>query len=799
MSSRLFAAFASCAITSLLAGEARAQLTHGALQCTQYLTTQGTFYGDPARQVWAEANALWLCDGASTPTNQRGGIPAPVRCFNQNLQQYGTWQQTIIACRLQRGLPISNPQQVSARLKAEADQIAQSQEQRQQQLQNGAPHQTPPALPAQPRAPNNAPALAPVPVTAGGQDPNRRPVGGRCVVAPDSRPLDCLAPNQQAAERQKQVTIAFTNQTNRPVDQHLLAPNGQRQFFYTLQPGETVDQISNPGVRWEFTADGIAAGTYETRLGLQQQYQIRSASSQAGRPVSRSPTPPVPTASTTVDGTKARLFDFGAGAIVKLDGNNWVEVDKRNGQMVFGFVQTDVSPVEVQLFDPRRQMKMRINLPERAIYVGYDIDTLATQQVYTLGAVSSESRVPGSTIAWETVTAPPALFQPPRQPEPPKPAPAPPIAIAAPLPQVAANSPPTQVQPAATAQPVPVAPPAGPGRNDPARAFEPGQYTRENRVCPPQKAQLGPGPGVMSQTLGSCSPFKTTSDEFIVSFRAEELVSNTTTQVQGDAFKTKVTVASNPVFQAWIDESGVMYVAMRTHPNSIILSGYQNARQIRGPFLRRVKVDVVAGPGEIEVETTFPQNGMGSSTVSRSQGINISATVGANAGPQMSGINGSLTVGWSDTTTATTQMDDFNIVVDRNRSARTFTWNFCGRAPMTGCYTDPNSLIVKGIMGIHDNQLHPVPPSAFKIDGFKNDIVYKITNRDTFRRLLNEPFSILVSYEIRLTTVRRVTASDGIGNTAQAASGTMKREKRYFLDLKELAKIVLSNPAKFGN
>ncbi len=276
-------------------------------------------------------------------------------------------------------------------------------------------------------------------------------------------------------------------------------------------------------------------------------------------------------------------------------------------------------------------------------------------------------------------------------------------------------------------------------------------------------------------------------------------MSNTTTQVQGDAVKTKVTVASNPVFQAWIDESGVMYVAMRTHPNSIVLSGYQNARQIRGPFLRRVKVDVVAGPGDIEVETTFPQNGMGSSSVSRSQGINISATVGANAGPQMSGINGSLTVGWSDTTTATTQMDDFNIVVDRNGSARTFTWNFCGRAPMTGCYTDPNSLIVKGVFGINDNQLHPVPPSAFKIDGFKNDIVYKITNRDTFRKLLNEPFSILVSYEIRLTTVRRVTASDGIGNTARSASGTMKREKKYFLDLRELAKIVLNNPAKFGN
>ncbi len=402
MSSRLFAAFASCMITALWAGEARAQLTHGAVQCAQYLTTQGTFYGDPARQVWAEDNALWLCDGASTPANQRGGIPAPVRCFNQNLQQYGSWQQTIIACRLQRGLPTSNPQQVSARLKAEADQIAQSQEQRQQQLQNGAPHQTPSAPRAQEPPSANAPPPLPAPVIGGGQDPNRRPAGGRCVVAPNFIPLDCLSPEKQAAERQKQVTIAFTNQTNRPVDQHLFAPSGQRQFFYTLQPGETVDQISNPGVRWEFTADGVGVGTYETRLGLQQQYQIRSPARQGVNPIIRAPSPPVPAASTTIDGTRARLFDFGAGAIVKLDGNNWVEVDKRNGQMVFGFAQTDVSPTEVHLFDPRRRMKMRINLPERAIYVGYDIDALATQQVYTLGAVSSESRIPDRTSPGKT-------------------------------------------------------------------------------------------------------------------------------------------------------------------------------------------------------------------------------------------------------------------------------------------------------------------------------------------------------------------------------------------------------------
>ncbi|MGL5116197.1 MAG: hypothetical protein ACRC7G_02955 [Beijerinckiaceae bacterium] len=778
---------AACAVSALWSGDARAQMTQGAAQCTQYLMRQGAFYGDRNNLLWREDNALWLCDGATTPQNANAGLPAPVRCFNQNLRNYSGWAETVGACRLQRGLPVSTALEVQARLKAEVAAISQSQAQRQQQLQGGEPFQRPQAQPP-------STSVTPPLIAAPPRDLSRIPVGGPCVVLPDLRPISCLGQTAQEAARQRQVTIAFTNQTTRPVDQHLLAPDGQRQFYYTLQAGETVDQISNPGVSWVFTADGSPAGTYETRLGDRQQYAIRSSGNRRNTP--QTSAPPVAPAARTVDGTRARMFDFGRTSLVKVAGNHWVEVDNRTGRVSYAFEQRHVSHNEVHLLDPARQMKMRINLPERAVYIGFDIDAVESQQVSNLAAVSSDSQIPGSSIEWDKVVAPRALLTPPAAP-PASPAQQTSPALR-PVPPVTLVAQPVAVptQPAPATEPKP----AGPGQNDPSRALEAGQYASANLRCAAHKAQLGPGQGVMTQTLGACSPLRTVSDEFVTSFRSEELVSTTRFTSRGvpEARQPKVVVASNPIFQAWIDASGILYVAMKTEPNSISINNISDTKTKRGPFLRTVNVTVTAGPGEIEVQTTFPLNGMGSSLVSRSTGINVSASITANAGPQNSGVSAGLTAGWSDTTTSSQQMEDFKIAVSRSGSTRTFEWRLCGWAPMTGCYTGGGSLIAKGFLGAWLEELIPLAPAATRIDGFKNDMVYKISNRNTVRALLNRPFSINVVYDAYLNVVSAKTSSDGLKTLAPTVNVPFKRTFQYYLDLSELARIIEANPTRYG-
>ena len=104
-----------------------------------------------------------------------------------------------------------------------------------------------------------------------------------------------------------------------------------------------------------------------------------------------------------VTGQNALMIDTGAHAIVKIAGGAWAEVDKANGSIVQYFVGVARSATDVTIVNPDTNMRLRANIPESELYISNDGSRPSTKAA-SIAAVSSESRIPGSTVAWDTVT-----------------------------------------------------------------------------------------------------------------------------------------------------------------------------------------------------------------------------------------------------------------------------------------------------------------------------------------------------------------------------------------------------------
>ncbi len=218
------------------------QASAGTQHCIQYLAQSGAFWGDPNNTKWVGKNALWLCEDntdMSTP-------PAPVACFNSQMASgNANWSQAVATCRQARGLPVSSPDGVQADLQSQ-----------QQQAAGGQANINP--------------------ATGGGRaEPGRTAAAG---VSPAG-----VAPTAAATgDSNQQVTIAFTNGLQQPIDEYLLdTATQQYSFYYTLKPGETIDQQSSPGTQWSFGVNQEPVDNYLTTSAASQTYVIGSGAQQA--------------------------------------------------------------------------------------------------------------------------------------------------------------------------------------------------------------------------------------------------------------------------------------------------------------------------------------------------------------------------------------------------------------------------------------------------------------------------------------------------------------------------------------
>jgi hypothetical protein len=108
-----------------------------------------------------------------------------------------------------------------------------------------------------------------------------------------------------------------------------------------------------------------------------------------------------------------RSVEFGGSVLVRMQGRWWGEVNKKTGQIGFAFYEYHYSATDLRFVDRKRNVWMRVNLPERKIYIGSQDQTgSGIQPLYDVTAVSAQSRIAGSTIAWETQRAPDALIGP---------------------------------------------------------------------------------------------------------------------------------------------------------------------------------------------------------------------------------------------------------------------------------------------------------------------------------------------------------------------------------------------------
>lgn len=88
-----------------------------------------------------------------------------------------------------------------------------------------------------------------------------------------------------------EVTIRFGNATTQPVDYYLANPQTNAYEFYaTIPPRATIDQISQEGIVWVFGVAGREIARYETQAGQAQTFTVSG---------DRSGTQPAPAAATS--------------------------------------------------------------------------------------------------------------------------------------------------------------------------------------------------------------------------------------------------------------------------------------------------------------------------------------------------------------------------------------------------------------------------------------------------------------------------------------------------------------------
>ena len=104
-----------------------------------------------------------------------------------------------------------------------------------------------------------------------------------------------------------------------------------------------------------------------------------------------------------VTGSNVMMVDTGAHAIVKIAGGAWAEVDKSNGSIVQYFVGVARSATDIVIVNPDTNMRLRADIPELELYISNDGSRPVTRAA-SIEAISAESRIPGSNVAWNTVT-----------------------------------------------------------------------------------------------------------------------------------------------------------------------------------------------------------------------------------------------------------------------------------------------------------------------------------------------------------------------------------------------------------
>jgi hypothetical protein len=522
-----------------------------------------------------------------------------------------------------------------------------------------------------------------------------------------------------------------------------------------------------------------------------------------GRPVqappvtATQPQPPItatqpqpPPAAAGVTARTVKALDLGSSALVKLAGQYWGELDKAAGKIVFVFEETQRTDTEVLMIDRARGVQLRVSIADLTVYYGSD-GAAPSQPMFTIKGGSDVSRVPGSNVAWDT-QIPPADLLPQQQ------AAAPPPVVLQPHVAPAPQSLPPQSLP-----PQPAAVTSAPG-NDPARAFAPDMYAMSMRQCSPKKVVDVARAATKLQTLGACSPVRTEVPEFVASYIAEEMsfevkppTGFASIMIPGASFR----LTNNPDFQAWVDDQGHINIAVSTNKTRIAIENAINSKQLAGPFFRSMTVTVKPSMNA-QVQSTFPLNGMGSSNASRSVGFNISASIGANAGsPAASGLNAGISAGVSDTTTTSTQLDEYKVIVRNGAtpSERVFDWYLCAWGPLSECYKGGSDLLVRGILGAVMMELVPLPNSAFRIDGFKSDVYYKITDTGMKRRLQTEHFDVTFDYTIVFNSVFPNSKDHGILTAfGQTQSASVNHKMIFRVNVKELANIVFANPGRYG-
>jgi hypothetical protein len=198
---------------------------------------------------------------------------------------------------------------------------------------------------------------------------------------------------------------------------------------------------------------------------------------------------------------------------------------------------------------------------------------------------------------------------------------------------------------------------------------------------------------------------------------------------------------------------------------------------------------------------TFPANNMSGNSVSHTAGFNIDANVGANVGsPQASGLNVGLSGGYNDSTTATAANSDFNVSVVREptqANSRSFHWDLCAwGTQLTDCYTSGTDLL-EDFLGGKKGNLIALPASAWRIDGFKNDVYYQITDAKAKKDLATAPFRIDITYTIHTDQVQPASDNGGVTLYGKTKSLTYSEKMTYDLDLSKLA-YIMANAPKFN-
>ena len=79
---------------------------------------------------------------------------------------------------------------------------------------------------------------------------------------------------QKAAVRAQQVTVVFTNNTNKTVRVFSTGPKGTPVELGTLVPGQAAPMKSLPGQEWIFNSGGKQMGTYTATEKLNQRFTL---------------------------------------------------------------------------------------------------------------------------------------------------------------------------------------------------------------------------------------------------------------------------------------------------------------------------------------------------------------------------------------------------------------------------------------------------------------------------------------------------------------------------------------------